>query len=361
MPPEDKNKTTDASDKSSQGGADHAAADLSRSSQQRPPDLVGKQHFHGEQRKQGRTVSSAGLPTVRLDGATGDKDSAGDKRGDSAIGTPPPGQKAVNPDDVAVWYLNTREDSRDPDKDMREGLKNLSSEQIAQAADVLRNKWGVDLYKDLPGLGKERLEKNIEDRCKSDAVKQIFKDKINEFEQRTPPVGEAEKAKCYEELNRLMEAKDPPPRADLPKEADRIRLARQVLEHAAHPDGIFQGDHGTCGAAALESKLYTQDPAAAAHMVREVATTGKFTPLQPPDAKPVEIHPSLVKPDEESNISLTGTQLDGARNYASEIFQGAAMSLVTPGYRQETPRPGDATDTGERSKEGDNPGLEPDE
>ncbi len=375
MPPED--DVEQSLDRSAESGGEASAAEMARGAQEKPQDLKEKEEQQSDLRKLGRTPSSAGLPKLEFgadEKALGDavknltaaerakvKDEYQTKQegGDATVGKGPTADtKPFDPEDWAVRYMNTREDSRDPVKDIREGLDSLTPEQIEKLDEVLRKKWGVDLNKDMPGYMRERLESNLDNSKMSDAFKQSFKDKIKEFENRTPPVSEEERGRFYQELNRLTEAKDPPPRADLPGEKDRMRLAKQVLDNATRPEGIFQGDHGTCGAAALESKLYTKNPSAAARMVAEVATTGKFTPLAPPDARPVEIHKSLVKADPEAQPSLDGMQLDGARNYASEIFQGSAMSLVTPGYRQERPSPSDPTDTGERSDEGPNPGLE---
>ncbi len=155
-----------------------------------------------------------------------------------------------------------------------------------------------------------------------------------------------------------MEAKDPPVRADLPHEKERIQLAKQVLTHAAHPEQVAQGPHNTCGAASLESKLYTTNPSAVAHMVTEVATTGQFTPLYPNanNNTPIKIDSSVVKPDAEGKESLVDWQ-HGKRDYSSQIFQGSATSITHEGYQVVKPTPGDQNDTGERYKYGKFTGM----
>src|SRR5262249_48798966 len=155
----------------------------------------------------------------------------------------------------------------------------------------------------------------------------FLNEEIEKFEKRDPPVSAAERAKFYGEVDKLIEAKDPPPRADLPKEGDRAKLALQVIEQANNPKSVEQGPHTTCAAASMESRFKTQTPAQVARAVTEVATTGKLPPHPPGSEPPVDVHPSVCKPDAEAKDSLKNGRGDG-RSYASEIFQGAATTTV---------------------------------
>jgi hypothetical protein len=194
------------------------------------------------------------------------------------------------------------------------------------------------------------LENDIDSRVKDAKLAKQMKEQIENFEKRQPPVSAKERADFYEQIDKLIEHQDKPgARKDLPKEGDRQKLALQVLEQANKPNAIDQGHHSTCGTAAMESRLYTKNPAAVARAVTEVATTGKLTPQPQPEAGPaVEVHPSVLKPDADAKSTLKdGTGMD-QRSYASQIFQGAATTLEREGYRQDGKKSGREGDTGER-------------
>jgi len=195
------------------------------------------------------------------------------------------------------------------------------------------------------------LEGDIDGKVKDASQRKFMKDEVEKFEHRQPPVTAKERAEFYGQIDKLIEATDPPPRADLPKEGDRQKLALQVLEQANNPTSVDQGPHTTCAAAAMESRLYTQHPAAVARAVTEVATTGKLTPQPEGSGPPIEIHKSVLKPDGEAATSLKEGRGDG-RSYASEVFQGAATTIEREGYRTDGKKSGREGDTGERYKDG---------
>jgi hypothetical protein len=108
-----------------------------------------------------------------------------------------------------------------------------------------------------------------------------------------------------------------------------IVLAKQLMSYAANPEKVDQGNHLTCGAAALESEMYWRSPADAARVVADVYLTRQFIPEG--KSKAIVPHQSVLTPDSESNRI---TAHDGQRSYASQLFQGTAISVVYPGYRQ---------------------------
>ncbi len=177
-----------------------------------------------------------------------------------------------------------------------------------------------------------------------------FYENMERFEARArqQKLSPEEQAKFYHEVARIADAKDSG-NANLPDGFERHKLVEQVMENAADPKGIDQGLHGTCGAAALETRMYTNNPSAAAKLIADVSTTGEFKGTKP-DA-------SLLEPDAEAQYTVTP---DGKRNYASQVFQGTAISMVPngEGYKQgpadESAKP---PKTGESVKKGEFTGV----
>lgn len=184
-----------------------------------------------------------------------------------------------------------------------------------------------------------------------DEMRARFYENMERFENRANKqnLSPEERARFYHELTRLIDAKDTG-NSNLPDAFERHKLAEQIMKNAADPKSIDQGLHGTCGAAALESRIYTNNSLAAARMITDVATTGEF---KAKDGTVVKPDPSLLEPDAEAQYTETP---DGKRNYASQVFQGTAISMEPSGagYKQgqpdesaKPPRTGETCDKGE--------------
>ncbi|MCA9815040.1 MAG: LysM peptidoglycan-binding domain-containing protein, partial [Cyanobacteria bacterium HKST-UBA01] len=168
-----------------------------------------------------------------------------------------------------------------------------------------------------------------------------FKKDMETFEARKERDGitDGDIDNTYKEVTRLLEAE-----GDTPiNQEQREKLAQQIMFQAANPNQIDQGTNNTCNMNTVEVKTYTKQPAAAAKLVVDVATTGKYTTT---DGVTVEIDPT---PHGQSKNEV---KFDGARSHASEIFQVTGVNLhlniennktTPPGqlrYEQHDPVPG---------------------
>ena len=193
------------------------------------------------------------------------------------------------------------------------------------------------------GLGDTQSKEHLDNVAKSKMSPEEYKkfhDDMEAFEKRAaaakPPLSPEQIKDTYKEINKLLEAKDnPDPKYGyLPKEQDRIKIAEQIMHHAANPTEINQGNHNTCGPAALESQLYAKSPADAARMVTQVTTTGGFK----------QSDGSWVIPKQSTGIFNAPGQGD-QRDMASQIFETTAVSMKYS-YKQEAPD--GKGDTGEK-------------
>jgi hypothetical protein len=240
---------------------------------------------------------------------------------------------------------------------------------LASASD--RGVTALDGVKDADtpgGASSERAELLQLAKAHIDDPKELakFKEDMERFDKRAstlvPPLPAEEVARTYEQIGRLLEAKHGP--SSPLKEADRIRLAEQVMDQVAAPTTIDQGWHSTCTLTAIEARAYTRTPSEAARLVAEVATTGKYTTT---DGQAVQIPPSSIAPADSE--AKTHPNDDGDRSHASQIFQVTAVNLywsaheyqytdaagnvrtVPAGklkYEQVEPDPGNPDDSGER-------------
>jgi hypothetical protein len=183
---------------------------------------------------------------------------------------------------------------------------------------------------------REHLDKVADEKIKNPEERKKFKEDMEALEKRgseqKPPLSPEDIAKTYKEISKLMETKDSP---DVPiKEADRVKLAEQVMRQAAHPQDISQGGYNTCNVTTVEVRTYTKNPAEAARMVADVATTGKYES----NGKP----PVVVQPDKESlkrhGESKQDSGADNTRTYASQVFQVTAVNIE---YSQRRAKGGD--------------------
>jgi hypothetical protein len=159
--------------------------------------------------------------------------------------------------------------------------------------------------------------------------------KMDRFEQRARERGlpPQEITDTYREISRLFNAGPRPP---LTRE-DNARIAYGILANAAEPTDIRQGMFNSCTVAALESRIYTRTPSAAARLVTDIATSGAFTTAETN---------TRVRLD---NASLAWVA-PGGRSHASQIFQVTAANIHhstrNTGLRFEQRTPGQADATG---------------
>lgn len=99
--------------------------------------------------------------------------------------------------------------------------------------------------------------------------------------------------------------------------------AEQIIDHAANPCEITQGQHPTCTAAALESRLYTRNPSEAARFVVDLACTGTYKSTLDKTACEID-KPSIS--NYKDSVQLVPA--DGHRGIASQIFQVGALNLM---------------------------------
>ena len=178
-----------------------------------------------------------------------------------------------------------------------------------------------------PSLEKATLGQRAETKITDHEARIQFQKDLREFEERAAKqsLSKEEIAETYRQVTRLLDFPGEQPVA----EADRIKVVQQVMHLAAHPTECHQGYHNTCNVASIESRTYTRNPAAAAKLVADVATTGEFTTA---DGSVIRIDGNNLQKDPEA---LQGTH---GRSYASQIFEVTAVNVH---WQRETKRPYD--------------------
>lgn len=183
---------------------------------------------------------------------------------------------------------------------------------------------------------REKLEKLAESKIHDDGELAKFKADMQRFEDRMKTMEETYKkqglspeeahkkaqeqtAKTFENISRLMEAKDNP--ATGVDETKRMVLAEQIMSQAATPTSIDQGSHPTCNVTTVESRTYTTNPAEASKLVVDVATTGEYVCK---DGKHIKVDAGSMVPYDAAE---TNPPKDGGRSYASQIFQVTAVNI----------------------------------
>lgn len=148
----------------------------------------------------------------------------------------------------------------------------------------------------------------------------------------------------YHHLNRILD-KDTPDFAGLSPE-EKSKLVRQVLENSCNTTDVRQGNHSTCNVAAIEGRTYAQEPAAAAKMVADVVLTGEY---QTRDGSTIKIDKGSLQPHDEAKMDPLP---DGGRNFASQVFQVAAVNVYHQRHGswryEQREASGEKGDTGER-------------
>lgn len=169
-----------------------------------------------------------------------------------------------------------------------------------------------------------------------------FRADRQEFEKRSKELNLSpqEVHETYENISRLISGTRDTP---LTKEK-RLKVAEQIMSQAAKPTSINQGNHNTCGVAAIETRTYTRYPAEASKLVADVALTGHYqTPVQkgadgkdiPGSSVEVTVNPASLQ---EMNDAVP--KPEQSRSLSSQVFQITAVNVHYAQENAKTNPPG---------------------
>lgn len=204
---------------------------------------------------------------------------------------------------------------------------------------------------------KETLRKNIlEYSERADVppkVKSAFQEHLAKFAERSD-ISDAEKAKTYKEMNRLLESKS----ETTFNAKDKGMLAAQLAWHIGNPESNAQGENPNCQVTSIRSRLLYESPSDFARMMTDVITTGQFVTMDKTVIKPPTTSFQIAKNSEESKFPPE----DGSRTWMGKISdvtianthwqrqtKAPSGEVVSKGhlvYRQDPP--GSRKDTGAR-------------
>lgn len=189
----------------------------------------------------------------------------------------------------------------------------------------------VNYYEARYDLERSRSLALIEQRF-SPERQQRYQDMMRQFEIQAAARGltESEIAKTYHQLNRLLNSDA----NALLGQARRERLAEEILQQATNPHLIDQGVNGTCNVTVVEKRIYERQPSEAARVVADAATRGKYFDITGSQVDLSRI-PQSLEPDRDSLKAASRAfdrggndlRVDGARTYASQIFQNTAVNV----------------------------------
>jgi YD repeat-containing protein len=168
---------------------------------------------------------------------------------------------------------------------------------------------------------RDLIEKSFEAGPRQERVQKLLK----EFEERAAQsnMPESERALFYQQVNRMLSEQ---PGAVL-SQAERANLAEQVINHAAHPTTVDQGQNNTCNVTTVENRLYTREPSKIAQIVADASLTGKYTTAS---GETIDLNSLAngVRPDFEARKSLKlqekgngEVKVDGYRDWSSQLVE----------------------------------------
>jgi hypothetical protein len=203
--------------------------------------------------------------------------------------------------------------------DGRSGLKDKNLERdyykLAQLLDEAKNQHSVkEEHSILDSLAAGKIQ--------DAAALQKFRQDMAKFEERTKKLPASETVDTYKQIERLFQADGP----RILVSDERLRLAQEIMSHAATPTSIDQGAHNTCNITTVECVAFTVKPSEAARLITDIALTGKY---QARDYGTVHLDASLIAPDAEASIYPPQAE---KRTHASQIFQIAAVNLHYEGH-----------------------------
>lgn len=235
------------------------------------------------------------------------------------------GQKRI----LFIW-VNAMAEVRRPnaDRSVLNEVAQLAAGQLRDAANQAPARANNDaLWKSIlekpagerDALTRETVLNSLRDDVLSLASKRMSKEDNAEFVKwmrafdDRKGVSTAERAGTLLQVYRVMTSEGKMP------EPDRLLLARLVVQNAAMPNRIDQGNHNTCNVTSLETRTYTRTPSIAAAVVADLAVNGFLVTA---NGRNITV-PSLDK-DFEAQLYRFDSS---ARNYASQLFQLGAVNV----------------------------------
>ena len=137
-----------------------------------------------------------------------------------------------------------------------------------------------------------------------------FQNNLNRFEQRVEN-NPQEIVDTYNQIDRLFKAGG----ASVVGSTGGAQIAFEVLNQAADPRSIQQGNGQTCAVASLESRIYARHPSAAAELVADASLDGSYRGRQ--------IDHQSIASYQYPNFPTNETE----RSYASQVFQITAANV----------------------------------
>lgn len=133
------------------------------------------------------------------------------------------------------------------------------------------------------------------------------------FELRVSAAKQTELLDCYQVLFEALRS------FSLNKDSQGLLLCQHLILELAHPNLINQGNHNSCGLAALEVLLATKHPLLLCKIVLQ-AYSGR---VELNDGSAVQIPETNLHPDREAKLYRPGTVY---RSFSSQLFQIAAAN-----------------------------------
>jgi len=198
------------------------------------------------------------------------------------------------PDSANVWL---------PELHLFEFRKTASEGQasVSDQQAISRDRVLSDARKNLSGTELQQFQANMSTFERRVSEKRLAPDTV---------------AQVYEGIAQLFEkpAKVPNPE----------RIAQSIMQYAANPNRIDQGDHPTCAIDALEKEAFAHSPAVAVSIIVSVALTGVWTSTEGKIVDVGKFADNLKPGNEESQWPTK----DGDRSMASQLFQATALNDI---------------------------------
>jgi len=146
-----------------------------------------------------------------------------------------------------------------------------------------------------------------------------FKRDLEAFETRVAgtEAGRVEFAETLKQIGRLFADVESAP----VNRPDRLKLAEQIMSHAAQPYRIDQGKVLTCDLTTLEVRAFERLPSKPTKLIVDVALSNEFVTT---DGKKVVLTADDFIADDEARSNPTQ---NGQRSYASQLFQITAANV----------------------------------
>lgn len=161
-----------------------------------------------------------------------------------------------------------------------------------------------------------------------------FGSNMQEFEKRASKdhLSDQEVARVYRDLGGILSTTDKSPLT----ERERVRLATQALRAIAEPKSNDQGAYETCQVAAIENRIYAEEPSTATSILSQIAQKGKFVTVA---GTHVDMDATNLRAHGQAAFNeAAGT---GVRTYESQVFEMAARNAFLVRMNEGQIPPGD--------------------